>query len=68
MGSVSVESGDESGPEPPPGAPPYRVKAVIRRDGWYLLAVHNNRVPENKGKWNFPGASSIRQTRRRGTR
>ena len=38
-----------------PDAPPYRVKAVIRRGGRYLLAVHNNRVPENKGKWTFLG-------------
>jgi 8-oxo-dGTP pyrophosphatase MutT (NUDIX family) len=36
-------------------APPYRVKAVIRREGRYLLAVHNNRIPENKGKWTFLG-------------
>lgn len=32
-----------------------RVKAVIERDGRYLLAVHNNYVPENKGKWTFLG-------------
>jgi 8-oxo-dGTP pyrophosphatase MutT (NUDIX family) len=32
-----------------------RVKAVIERDGRYLLALHNNRRPENKGKWTFVG-------------
>ena len=34
---------------------PVRVKAVIEHGGRYLLAVHNNRVPENKGKWTFLG-------------
>lgn len=34
---------------------PTRVKAVIERDGRYLLAVHNNHRPENKGKWTFVG-------------
>ena len=34
---------------------PVRVKGVIERDGRYLLALHNNRIPENKGKWTFLG-------------
>ena len=34
---------------------PVRVKAVIQRDSRYLLALHNNRLPENKGKWTFLG-------------
>jgi 8-oxo-dGTP pyrophosphatase MutT (NUDIX family) len=33
----------------------FRVKAVIRRGDRYLLAVHDNRKPENKGKWTFLG-------------
>ena len=36
-------------------AEPARVKAVIERGGRYLLALHNNHVPENKGKWTFVG-------------
>jgi hypothetical protein len=32
-----------------------RVKVVIEREGRYLLALHHNRVPENKGKWTFLG-------------
>jgi 8-oxo-dGTP pyrophosphatase MutT (NUDIX family) len=38
-----------------PAAPAYRVKAVIRRDSRYLLAQHNNRRPENQGRWTFLG-------------
>jgi 8-oxo-dGTP pyrophosphatase MutT (NUDIX family) len=54
------ESTSAASPEPdmyphPSPAPPFRVKAVIRRGGRYLLAMHNNRVPENKGKWTFLG-------------
>ncbi len=41
--------------EAAPAAAPVRVKAIIERDGRYLLAVHNNYVPENKGKWTFLG-------------
>ena len=51
MSSAEVRPADASEPE----TPPFRVKAVIRRGGRYLLAVHNNRVPENKGKWTFLG-------------
>ncbi|CAN5140542.1 hypothetical protein BH23CHL1_BH23CHL1_23480 [soil metagenome] len=36
-------------------ATPVRVKAVIQRDGQYLLAQHDNRRPENIGKWTFLG-------------
>src|SRR5688500_18765208 len=38
-----------------PTLPPVRVKAIIESDGRYLLAIHNNYVPENKGKWTFLG-------------
>jgi 8-oxo-dGTP pyrophosphatase MutT (NUDIX family) len=31
------------------------AREVIRRGAWYLLAIHNNRAPENKGKWTFLG-------------
>ncbi|GAB4570650.1 MAG: hypothetical protein Kow0077_05260 [Anaerolineae bacterium] len=32
-----------------------RVRAVIHHDGRFLLAQHNNRRPENMGKWGTPG-------------
>jgi 8-oxo-dGTP pyrophosphatase MutT (NUDIX family) len=55
MGGASGGTDEMSSAGAAPAAPPYRVKAVIRREGRYLLAVHNNRIPENKGKWTFLG-------------
>ena len=54
---VGRDRAGASTPPPAGGAParPFRVKAVIRRGGRYLLAVHDNRRPENKGKWTFLG-------------
>jgi len=31
------------------------VRCIIKRDERYLLVVHNNFLPLNKGKWGFPG-------------
>lgn len=31
------------------------VRALLHRPGQYLLAQHNNRLPENQGKWGLPG-------------
>jgi len=31
------------------------VRAVLRHGGRYLLVRHNNRLPENAGKWGTPG-------------
>jgi 8-oxo-dGTP pyrophosphatase MutT (NUDIX family) len=55
MGNAGAEPGAGKSEGTPEDAPPYRVKAVIRRGDRYLLAVHNNRRPENKGKWTFLG-------------
>ncbi|MGH2352795.1 MAG: hypothetical protein ACRDJN_14400 [Chloroflexota bacterium] len=45
MATRAREGGDSAD-----GEAPVRVKAVIERDGRYLLAQHNNRLPENLGK------------------
>ncbi len=60
--AIPSDAPDAVRPEHSPGgtagapvAPVVRVKAIVERDGRYLLAVHNNYVPENKGKWTFIG-------------
>ena len=47
--------GPGAGPDATAHAAPVRVTGDIRRGDRYLLAIHNNRVPENKGKWTFLG-------------
>ena len=32
-----------------------RVRCVLARNQHYLLVQHNNRLPENFGKWGLPG-------------
>lgn len=32
-----------------------RVRCVIARSHCYLLVQHNNRLPDNHGKWGLPG-------------
>ncbi len=32
-----------------------RVRCVLARNNRYLLVQHNNRLPENFGKWGLPG-------------
>ncbi len=32
-----------------------RVRCVLERNHRYLLVQHNNRLPENFGKWGLPG-------------
>ncbi len=32
-----------------------RVRCVLVRNYHYLLVLHNNRLPENYGKWGLPG-------------
>lgn len=32
-----------------------RVRCVLARKDRYLLVLHNNRLPENYGKWGLPG-------------
>ena len=32
-----------------------RVRCVLARNNCYLLVQHNNRLPENFGKWGLPG-------------
>lgn len=32
-----------------------RVRCVLARNDHYLLVLHNNRLPENYGKWGLPG-------------
>lgn len=32
-----------------------RVRCVLARNDRYLLVLHNNRLPENFGKWGLPG-------------
>lgn len=37
------------------GAHMPRVRAVLHHTGRFLLAQHNNTIPENIGKWGLPG-------------
>lgn len=36
-------------------AHPPRVRAIMHHAGRFLLVQHNNRQPENRGKWSTPG-------------
>lgn len=33
----------------------HRVRCVLASNDRYLLVLHNNRLPENYGKWGLPG-------------